>query len=668
MAEFKLKTKRGASGHDKPRVYFTCHPNDFDLYFDRICNDIFSIKGVDCAIYYTEDMTAELDEKNLNDALKCMNLFVVPVTFRLMSEPNRAMQVDIAYAKEHNIPILPFMVDSDISDIYSNPDNFGNRQYIQPFSTNATEINYYDKLEKYLKFSLISGKTAKRVRAAFDAYVFLSYRKKDRQYANQLMRIIHNIPGCRDIAIWYDEFLTPGESFIKNIKKAMKKSKLFALLVTPNLLELVEHNGKVKPNFVMKVEYPAAKKWEMTILPTEMEKTDYDQLNLKFKGIPRPISSEDKDFVDALLGIVKDVAILENDSSPEHNFLIGLAYIDGIDVEINSHRGIELITGAAEAGLPEAMEKLFELYFIGSEDIPRDYEKSLAWADRLVDFYSENYDKHGKDLIRALNNLAHIYSVTHEYSKAAQVYQRVYDISCRVYKRSRKGMAKILNSLAYSYGELNDYEQSLKCLMELYDIQLKLVGEGGIITISTLHNIAFALFKLGKYEESRDLFIKVYNARKDQLGEGDPNTLESLNNLSVIYGKLDQHEIALKIKCHVYDMRCRLLGERHPDTVRTLSNMAHTYSELGDYDMAIEVAQRAWEIRKVILGEEHPSTVTTMNILAVAYGRMGQLEKALELHDSVYNIRKRILGEENYKTILAKKNLDHILRELGFIF
>ena len=47
---------------------------------------------------------------------------------------------------------------------------------------------------------------------------------------------------------------------------------------------------------------------------------------------------------------------------------------------------------------------------------------------------------------------------------------------------------------------------------------------------------------------------------------------------------------------------------------------------------------------------------------------MGQLEKALELHDSVYNIRKRILGEENYKTILVKKNLDHILRELGYIF
>ena len=55
-------------------------------------------------------------------------------------------------------------------------------------------------------------------------------------------------------------------------------------------------------------------------------------------------------------------AVTENDNEPEHNFLIGLAYLDGIDVEVNRERGIEMITLAAEAGLIEAMEKLFLLY------------------------------------------------------------------------------------------------------------------------------------------------------------------------------------------------------------------------------------------------------------------------------------------------------------------
>ena len=65
---------------------------------------------------------------------------------------------------------------------------------------------------------------AKRVRAAFDAYIFLSYRKKDRKYANELMRLIHSNPECRDIAIWFDEFLTPGESFKENIEKILDRS------------------------------------------------------------------------------------------------------------------------------------------------------------------------------------------------------------------------------------------------------------------------------------------------------------------------------------------------------------------------------------------------------------------------------------------------------------
>ena len=73
----------------------------------------------------------------------------------------------------------------------------------------------------------------KKVRAAFDAYIFLSYRKKDRRYANELMKLIHSHPQCRDIAIWYDEFLTPGENFRVNIEKILKTSKLFPFWSRP---------------------------------------------------------------------------------------------------------------------------------------------------------------------------------------------------------------------------------------------------------------------------------------------------------------------------------------------------------------------------------------------------------------------------------------------------
>lgn len=171
-------------------------------------------------------------------------VFLVPVTLRLMSDPCRAMRADIAYAKEKNIFILPFMMEKGIDSVYALSENFGERQYLSPLYTDSTAISYEDKLKKILDAVLISGELIERICASFDAYVFLSYRKKDRRYANELMRSIHAIPGCRDIAVWHDEFLTPGESFTENINKAMKKSKLFTLLVTPNILE--------SGNFVMK--------------------------------------------------------------------------------------------------------------------------------------------------------------------------------------------------------------------------------------------------------------------------------------------------------------------------------------------------------------------------------------------------------------------------------
>ena len=81
--------------------------------------------------------------------------------------------------------MLPIMVEAGIDDLYMQKSKFGALQYLNPYSTDATEIAYKEKLRKYLESVLISDETAKRVRAAFDAYIFLSYRKKDRKYAGR---------------------------------------------------------------------------------------------------------------------------------------------------------------------------------------------------------------------------------------------------------------------------------------------------------------------------------------------------------------------------------------------------------------------------------------------------------------------------------------------------
>ena len=142
----------------------------------KVCEDIFATH--ECAIYYTPDMAEEIADEDKDTDIGQMNLYVVPITFRLLSQPNRAMDSDIAYAKEKHIPILPLMMESGIDEFYSKPEKFDKLQYLNPFQSDLSEISYANKLKKHLESLLISDEMAKKIRDAFDAYIFLSYRKR----------------------------------------------------------------------------------------------------------------------------------------------------------------------------------------------------------------------------------------------------------------------------------------------------------------------------------------------------------------------------------------------------------------------------------------------------------------------------------------------------------
>ena len=176
MEYLKVKTKGGASPQGKPRVYFTCHPDDTERFFESVTDSLLG--AAECAVYYTADMAAPVPEENRETDLGRMNLFVVPVSFRLLSGKNRAMDEDLPFAAEHRIPVLPLMMESGLEPLYSRPDRFGVLQFLQPGAADDSAIPYEEKLRRFLASVLIDSRTADRVRAAFDAYIFLSYRKR----------------------------------------------------------------------------------------------------------------------------------------------------------------------------------------------------------------------------------------------------------------------------------------------------------------------------------------------------------------------------------------------------------------------------------------------------------------------------------------------------------
>ena len=183
MAHLLFKTKGNSTPAKKPRVYFTSHPDDFDKHFERICEDIFETHNA--AVYYTENMSEPIEKEYEESDLGQMNLFVIPVTYKLLSQPCRAMTYDIPYARKKSIPILPIMMESGLEMLYSAKDRFGELQYLDANVTDPTVISYKEKLKKHLEAVLISDEVATRIRKAFDAYIFLSYPlhpRPDRAY------------------------------------------------------------------------------------------------------------------------------------------------------------------------------------------------------------------------------------------------------------------------------------------------------------------------------------------------------------------------------------------------------------------------------------------------------------------------------------------------------
>lgn len=579
--EFLFKTRASVNPKGKPRVYFTCHPDDFVKHFQRLCDDILEVQ--DCAIYYTEDMSHRMDEQDQEMGLKQMSLFVVPVTFKLLTTPNRAMQEDIAYAKRHHIPILPFMMEPHIDHIYSHPDNFGECQYLYPDSRDTTQIPYKDRLKNYLNGVLISDTVVSRIKAAFDAYVFLSYRKKDRFHANLLLKKIHEIPHFRDTAIWYDEFLTPGESFKENISQILNKSQDFLLMVTPNLLE--------ENNYVKDIEYPMAVNTNMPILPIEMVKTDRDALSKAFNGIPECI--DPGDLSNRMLASSPTNSTSDADRSPEHLFLMGLAYLQGVDVEVNRERAIALITAAAEAGHREAIEKLYRLYSGEDGNAFTNQSKALKWGEKIVEYTQQLWGPQHPNTLTAKAKLAATLSALKQYEKAAEILEAVYRVRKEVLGETHPMTIVSLHNLAVELDHLNDHRKAIEIGKKVYRIRCLTLGEAHPDTITTLHNIALAYTGLGDLKKAVALLEKAYSQSKATAGEHHPNTMQMLESLADAYGKLGENQKGIELLAEAYDARTRKYGEASREACNALLELAVSCCKNGDFAKGFHHFDRA---------------------------------------------------------------------------
>lgn len=651
MSSLRYKV-RGNSPQGKPRVYFCCHKDDFEKYFEEISEDILNIQS--CAIWYRNDFTNADNE--LENDLKMMQLFVIPITAKFLTTNNSALDYEFKIAIDHHIPILPLLMEPGLEQLFNH--KCGNIQFLKPHFNDVTEISYEKKLKNYLESILIGNELAEKIRNAFDAYIFLSYRKKDRKYAQELMRLIHNNEFCRDIAIWYDEFLTPGENFNDSIKEALLKSDLFVLTVTPNLVNEV--------NYVITTEYPMAKEQQKPILPVELVKTNKNEVLNKFEGIILPINVHDeKQLSGSILENIKKIAITENNTSPEHMFFIGLAYLNGIDVEVNRERALSLIRDAANNNLPEAMKKLSSMYHDG-EGVSIDYKQSVYWAEKHYHYYKDNFGESHLDTLTSLSDLAIACGNAGEYEKQKHYHYIVYKYREALLGKKHMDTLVSLSNYARALTLCGNREEAIIYAQTAAHYHSEVLGEEHPSTLQAITNCGFAFSKWNRHHHNMyDCFKTVYDIRKNNLGEEHPDTMEALGNLAIAYDFYEEYDTRFEILEKVYEFHKIRFGEEHPITITTLFELADCHFKMHHYKEGLDLNAKVCEVRKTILGMDHPETIKAYDNIEFMYRYIENHHVDIDLYKAIYDAKCRVIGSMHYKTIDTLYQIADLYQKMG---
>lgn len=379
---FICRTRGNTNPTGKNKVW-VCFENSDRRYAEEATADILDV--CDCAVYTVKTFKKYSIEET-KEIIDGVSLFVLVVTENFLEKNSDAYNVEYRFAKEKHIPILPILFgNASLSIAFNNV--CGDIQFLDKYGANDFGDGYYKKLQTYFKNIFATDEEIAKIKEHFDSYIFLSYRKKDRKYAKELMQEIHKNEDYDSVAIWYDDYLIPGENFNELIDTHLKEADMFALVVTPNLVN--------EENYVQTIEYPRAIELHKVILPFELASTNVAELKSKYQAIPDAIAIKDSERVkNSLNQFIK--GIKKKEKTTEKEYYLGLAFIKGVDVEINYQKGLLMITNAAEAGFKEAVRQLAILYAYGF-GVKQDIDTELFWKERYVSLLKKEYEEKKTD-------------------------------------------------------------------------------------------------------------------------------------------------------------------------------------------------------------------------------------------------------------------------------
>lgn len=364
-------TKNNVTARGKQSILLVMDEEDREYFFDAIVKDILSLAN--CAIYYVKS------RENVD-----IGGFVAGIVIVSESLIKNKKDVWNIYNKliSNHIPVIPIAVQAGIKNMFSK--EFG-KQHCIIKDNKSNHDRYYKELRNHLKSIIISDKTLDEIKAAFDCHVFLSYRKNDAEKAKQVIKFLRQCKKLDEAAIWYDDYLIPGDNYETEIEEEIKNCSFFVLVVTRNVLEKSKNaiNNELQDNYVLRVEYPLALKYKKPIIPIMVDAIDRDVLLKNFKNIGDIIPCGKKFELEQKMKQI-DINSKNNKNSSYSHYLRGIAFLDGIFTETDTKKGIKIIKQEADKGQKDAIVKLAQMYYEGNH-VAKNRQYAACYYKKLID-------------------------------------------------------------------------------------------------------------------------------------------------------------------------------------------------------------------------------------------------------------------------------------------
>jgi tetratricopeptide (TPR) repeat protein len=627
----------------QPKIYFTCLSADFASCLEAVKQDLFRPgireKSNFVLCYHRPEDLPPADEQYWAD-LGNMKLLVVAVTGGLLDGGDHRALAVLNFGRDHGIPVLPLLMEQNLEHRFDML--CGSLHCLNRTLRESSGFSYEEKVEKFLAAVLISNEMAERIRKEFDARIFLSYRKKDRDDALELMKLIHQRPACRDVAIWYDDFLTPGEDFDEGILEILHSSDLFVLTVTPSILEpRLDSKGRPAKNYVEETEYPEAKKI-LPVLPAMMRPTDPALLRSQFPGTENTwVDARDDHAMTVALHrdlpqAVEKLARRENDNDPHHNYLIGLAYLAGIDVEVDGQRARLLLEEAAAGGHVEAAEKLADMYRIGN-GVSQNTDMTLKWLAKAVELRTDAYHREP-----SLLNLHLLYVARHQYGDVLREEGKLPD----AWKNLQETVDLLLNSPFRSEPDIRRNLSLSYDLLARIALQREPLPEARKLFYSALKERRWLATNMGDPVAKHDLALSYMNMA--EIEEGDRQYDEAIRLYNEAIVVLEQ---VLEV-ADDYRMKITLAVAKGK-----LGNILLAKGQIAEGTDLAEGSLALYQQVDETLGNDYSRRhlITGYIFLGDAYKADGDIHGACAYYDTAYEIAVEL--EKKYGSLQTKHDL-----------